>query len=87
MKGDRADERGGGSRIDPTRLNNSLIIIVDTYEPATAPERREFACESSRPECADFAHRIGEIGESPKLLGRFSPSVQKLHRDTFSSAK
>ena len=42
---------------------------------------------SSSPQCADFAHCIGEIAESAKFLGSFSPSVQKLHRHTFSSAK
>ena len=42
---------------------------------------------SSSPQCADFAHCIGEIAESAKFLGRFWPSVQKLHMHTFSSAK
>ena len=42
---------------------------------------------SSSPQCADFAHCIGEIAESAKFLGSFWPSVQKLHRHTFSSAK
>ena len=42
---------------------------------------------SSSPQCADFAHCIGEIAESSKFLGSFWPSVQKLHRHTFSSAK
>jgi hypothetical protein len=42
---------------------------------------------SSSPQCADFAHCIGEIAESAKFLGSFWRSVQKLHRHTFSSAK
>jgi hypothetical protein len=50
-------------------------------------ERREFVRESSRPQCADFAHCIGEIAESLKVLGSFWLSVQKLHMHTFSSAK
>ena len=50
-------------------------------------QRRAFVCESSKPQCADFAHGIGEIAESAKVLGRFWPSVQKLHMHTFSSAK
>jgi len=32
--------------------------------------------------CADFAHGIGEIAESAKLCGRFSPSAQELRMHT-----
>ena len=53
------------------------------YQPQTDP----LPTNGGPPQCADFAHWIGEIAESAKFLGSFWPSVQKLHRHTFSSAK
>ena len=73
---------------DPNRAPLSNSPIIDTYEPATAPPGGGDSCMDDRaPTCADFAHRIGEIGESAKVRGRFSPSVQELHMHTFCSAK
>ena len=79
-------ERGGDSRFDRTRLNNFLIIECLRTRNRSA-RRREFVYGPPSADCADFAHRIGEIGKSAKLLRHFSPSVQKLHRHTFCSAK
>ena len=71
------------------RTRKSDCALGESERGGDSPldQRRAFVRESSRPQCADFAHCIGEIAESAKLLGSFSQSVQKLHRHTFSSAK
>ena len=72
------------------RMKKGDCDLARASEEATRPSTnggRAFVCESSRPQCADFAHCIGEIAESAKFLGSFWQSVQKLHRHTFSSAK
>jgi len=71
------------------RTRKSDCALGESERGGDSPldQRRAFVCESSKPQCADFAHCIGEIAESAKVLGRFWPSVQKLHMHTFSSAK
>ena len=71
------------------RMKKGDCALARASEEATRPSTNGGRSYVSRPsrQCADFAHFIGEIAESAKVLGRFWPSVQKLHMHTFSSAK
>jgi len=68
-----------------TWLNN--FRVIDPTDPQLRQGGGILCMGHPSADCADFAHCIGEIGESANLLGSFSQSVQKLHRHTFSSAE
>jgi hypothetical protein len=86
-KGDCALARTSEGRDSASTARGEIISSSSILRTRNSAGRQDFVYGPPSADCADFAHCIGEIAESAKLLVSFSQSVQKLHRHTFSSAK
>lgn len=69
-------KRGGDSRLDRTRLNSFLII--DAYEPATAPPGRGDSCMDHRAQTVPILH-TGSVKSANQLS--FSGAFRQVCRN------